>query len=334
MIQDARVLQDEFIPKEVEHRDQEMNTLAGALDPVTRNEPAETVFLFGPSGSGKTCLARFALDRLREAVIDLNHQYVNCWQDYTRFRALYRILEAIGPTTDIHRQSTPTDALLERLHDYDGPEFIVILDEVDQLHDDDLLYDLYRTAGISMILIANREEELFAQLDNRLVSRLHASRRIRFEKYDLDELVSILEDRIRWGLAEDALTRDQLACIADAAAGDARVAIGILRSAARQAEEADVEEIDSDTLHDAIPKGKREVQQKNVKQLIPHQRVLYEIVREHDAISPGELYDQYRDRVDDPRSDRTVRNHLSKLAHYNLIVKSGDGRGRTYRLPA
>ena len=86
MIQDARVLQDEFIPKEVEHRDQEMNTLAGALDPVTRNEPAETVFLFGPSGSGKTCLARFALDRLREAVIDLNHQYVNCWQDYTRFQ--------------------------------------------------------------------------------------------------------------------------------------------------------------------------------------------------------------------------------------------------------
>ncbi|WP_273837121.1 Cdc6/Cdc18 family protein [Halococcus sp. PRR34] len=334
MIQDARVLQDEFIPKEVEHRDQEMNTLAGALDPVTRNEPAETVFLFGPSGSGKTCLARFALDRLREAVIDLNHQYVNCWQDYTRFRALYRILEAIGPTTDIHRQSTPTDALLERLHNYDGPEFVVILDEVDQLHDDDLLYDLYRTAGISMILIANREEELFAQLDNRLVSRLHASRRIRFEKYELDELVAILEDRVRWGLAEDALTRDQLACIADAAAGDARVAIGILRSAARQAEEADVEEIDFDTLHDAIPEGKREVQQKNIKQLTPHQRELYEIVRKHEAISPGELYDHYRERVEDPKTDRTVRNHLSKLAHYNLLEKTGDGRGRTYKLPA
>lgn len=334
MIQDARVLQDEFIPKEVEHRDQEMNTLAGALDPVTRNEPAETVFLFGPSGTGKTCLARFALDRLREAVIDLNHQYVNCWQDYTRFRALYRIVDAIGPTTDIHRQSTPTDALLERLHAYDGPEFVVILDEVDQLHNDDLLYDLYRTAGISMILIANREEELFAQLDNRLISRLHASRRIRFEKYDLNELVAIMEDRIRWGLAEGVLTRDQLACIADAAAGDARVAIGILRSAARQAEQTDAEKIDFEMIHDAIPEGKREVQQKNVKQLTSHQRVLYEIVREHNALSPGELYDHYRERVNDPKTDRTVRNHLSKLAHYNLIEKTGEGRGRTYRLPA
>ena len=72
MIQDARVLQDEFIPKEVGHRNQEMNELSRALDPVTRNEPAETVFLYGPSGAGKTCLARFALDRLRETVLDLN----------------------------------------------------------------------------------------------------------------------------------------------------------------------------------------------------------------------------------------------------------------------
>ena len=334
MIQDARVLQDEFIPKEVGHRNQEMNELSRALDPVTRNEPAETVFLYGPSGAGKTCLARFALDRLREAVLDLNSQYVNCWQDYTRFRALYRILEALGSTADIHRQSTPTDALLERLETYQGPQFVVILDEVDQLQDEDLLYDLYRTSRISMVLIANREEELFAWLDDRLVSRLHTSRRIRFEKYTLDELVSILEDRVRWGLDESVVSHDQLACIADAAAGDARVAIGILRSAARQAQEDDAEKISFQMIHEAIPEAKTEIRQKNIEQLPPHQRTLYEIVREHDSLKPPDLYEQYRNRVEDPRSDRTVRNYLSKLAHYNLIKKEGDGRGRTYCLPA
>jgi orc1/cdc6 family replication initiation protein len=333
MIQDARVLQDEFIPEEVGHRDQEMNALTRALDPVTRNEPAETGFLFGPSGTGKTCLARFAVDRLREEVIDLNYQYVNCWRDYTRFRALYRILEAIGSTADIHRQSTPTDALLQRLEAYDGPEFVVILDEVDQLQDEDVLYDLYRTAGISMLLIANREDELFARLDNRLVSRLHASRRIRFEKYDLDELVSILADRVRWGLDESAIGRDRLACIADAAAGDARVAISILRNAARQAEQDDADEITYRMIHDAIPEAKDEIRQKHIDQLPPHQRTLYEIVHENESVAPGDLYETYRERVEEPRSDRTVRNYLSKLAHYNLITKAGDGRGRTYHLP-
>ena len=332
MIRDARVLQDEFLPREVGHRDQEMNALTRALDPVTRNEPAETAFLFGPSGTGKTCLARFALARLREVVLDLNYQYVNCWQDYTRFRALYRILEAIGSTADIHRQSTPTDALLERLEAYDGPEFVVILDEVDQLQDHDLLYDLYRTVGVSMVLIANSEEELFARLDSRLVSRLHASTRIRFEKYELDELVSILHDRVRWGLDVE-VPRDRLVTIADAAAGDARVAIGILRSAARQAEGVEKDGIGMETIRTAIPAGRTEVRQRNVEQLTPHQRALYEIVHDRETVTPGELYEAYRERVEEPRSNRTVRNHLSKLAHYNLVEKRGEGRGRTYHRP-
>lgn len=331
MIEDARVLHEEFIPKEVGHRDREMNALSRALHPVTRNEPAETAFLFGPSGAGKTCLARFALDRLREAVIDLNYQYVNCWRDYTRFRALYRILEGVGSTIDVHRQSTPTDELLARLDAYDGPEYVVILDEVDQLGDESLLYDLYRTRGVSMVLIANEEEGFFARLDDRLASRLHASRRIRFERYDLDELVSILTDRVRWGLAADAIDEEGLRLIADAAAGDARVAISVLRSAARRAEQRDGDRIDVETIREAIPEGRSAVTQKNLDQLTPHQRTLYDIVDEHGALTPGELYERYAARVENPRTDRTVRNHLSKLAHYNLIVAEGENRGRTYR---
>ena len=71
---------------------------------------------------------------------------------------------------------------------------LLVNGRVDQLQDEDVLYDLYRTRGISMILIANQETELFTRLDDRLVSRLHAATRIRFEKYELEELVSILED--------------------------------------------------------------------------------------------------------------------------------------------
>lgn len=51
--------------REIENRDQKMNALSQALDPMTVNEPAETAFLFGPSDAGKTCLARFALARHR-----------------------------------------------------------------------------------------------------------------------------------------------------------------------------------------------------------------------------------------------------------------------------
>ena len=74
MIQDARVLQPEFIPTEVAHRDAEVNHLSRTLDPLTDDEPPETPLLLGPSGTGKTCIARFTVDRLREAVLELDYQ--------------------------------------------------------------------------------------------------------------------------------------------------------------------------------------------------------------------------------------------------------------------
>ena len=331
MISDARVLQDEFIPREVSHRDQEMNVLTRALDPITWGDPAETALLFGPSGAGKTCLARFAVDRLAEAT-QVNYQYVNCWRDYTRFRALYRIVGAIGGAVSIQRGAATTDSLLYRLEEYDGPELVVILDEADQLQDEDVIADLYRTRNVSTVLVANREEEFFAPLDSRLVSRLRGSVRVRFERYSLDELVAILNDRIRWGLV-GSVERDRLVQIADAAAGDARIAINILRNAARQAEDRERTSITEAMVEEAVPAAKADIRRKHVDQLQPHQRALYEIVRDAGEIASSELYERYQGRVDDPRSDRTVRNYLSKLAHYNLVEKEGEGRSRVYRVP-
>ncbi|MFC6723651.1 Cdc6/Cdc18 family protein [Halobium palmae] len=331
MITDARVLQPEFIPQEVEHRNPEVNHLSNALKPIMDGHPGETSLLLGPSGAGKTCIAQFTTERLRENVLDINTQYINCWQDYTRFRVLHRILDGIGQTVDIHRRSTPKDELLERLQDYDGPHYVVILDEVDQLEDKSVLYDLYQTRGITMVLIANREEELFATLDERLTSRLHSSVRIQFEKYPLDELVSILEARAGWGLSEGAIGNDQITHIADAAAGDARIGISILRNAARVADQQGTDTITEEIVRDAVPGGREEIRRKTAEKLRTHQRVLYEILQEEGEMSPGELYDEYCGRVDEAKTKRTVRNYLKKMEHYRLVTAQGEKRARTYR---
>nr|WP_281273042.1 AAA family ATPase [Halalkalicoccus subterraneus] len=114
MITDARVLQPEFIPQEVKHRDAEVNYLSSVLQPILDGRTADPSFLHGPSGAGKTCIAQYLVEQLRENVVELNHQYVNCWEDHSRFKTLYRLLDGINQTVDIHRQSTPKDVLLER----------------------------------------------------------------------------------------------------------------------------------------------------------------------------------------------------------------------------
>ena len=330
MITDARVLQSEFIPREVQHRDAEVNYLSSVLNPVTNGQRADPALLHGPSGVGKTCIAQFLVEQLRENVVKLNHQYVNCWEDYSRFKTLYRLLDGIAPTVDIHRQSTPKDVLLERLRDANDAPYVIILDEVDQLEDKSLLYDLYRLPHITMILIANNEEELLMSIDDRLNSRLCDCERIHFKPYHENELVAILQDRVRWGLMDNFIDRPLLELIAANSSGDARVAIGILRRAARTAKNAPVDHITSDIIRKATPEAKTEIKQKTVNRLTTHQEILYDIINEHDEIAPRKLYDAYCDRAEEPKTRRMVRNYLSKLEHYNLIIPKGNTKARVY----
>jgi orc1/cdc6 family replication initiation protein len=332
MIGDARVLHPEFVPQDIVHRTQEVNTLSTALNPVTNGQAGEASLLYGPSGSGKTCIARYMVEQLRREIADLDTQYVNCWEDYSRYKTLYRLLEGIDLTLDIHRQSTPRDELLERLRDYDGPQYVVILDEVDQLEDKRVLYEMYRSQGLTMVLIANEEEELYEPLNNRLTSRLRTATRIHFDRYSIDKLVAILEPRVRLGIHEDAVTAEQLEVIANAAAGDARVAIETLRVAARRAQQEGLDSVSDSVIRGAVSEAKAEIQQRNVEMLTEDQRVLYEIITDHEEIAPSDLYEEYRERVEKPKTDRMVRNYLQKMERYNLIAADGENRGRTYRI--
>ena len=333
MIQNARVLQEDFIPLEVPHRNTELNELHRALRPIEEEEPGEnTVFISGPSGVGKTAVTRHMLEDIRTNVLDVNTQYVNCWQDYSRFEVLYEVLSGFSSTVDIHRRSTPTDELLNRVENYDGPPYVVVLDEFDQLEDESVLYDLYSVPEISMALITNDLVEELTLLDDRIVSRLRGSRKIDMEKYSIDALVDILQKRVEEGLNGDPVDKFELEQIADLAAGDARQALAILRLAVREAAMRNLDEIHAEVIEEVAPEAREEVRDDILDQLKDHQWILYNILDKHGRLDPSELYDLYHEQVENPKTDRTVRNYLQKLVHYKLIVAKGKKRGRTYRV--
>lgn len=330
MITDARPLQPEFVPGDVRHRDGEIDALTSTLEPILDGTHAEPAILYGPSGTGKTCIARYAVDQLRREVVDLHTQYVNCWEDYTHFKTLYRVLEGVNQAFDVHRKSTPRDELLDRLRDALDEPYVVVLDEVDQLEDKGVLYDLHRVRGLSLVLIANDEREVFADLEERVASRFQTAARIHFDRYDTSELIGILEDRARWGLRDGAVAADQLRWIANAAGGDARVAIGTLRAAAQAGEQRELDALTHEEMHEAAPEAKAEIRRKNLEKLTDHQRVLYDVVEERGKVAPDALYAAYSELVDDPKTRRTVRNYLQKMRRYNLVTAEGEGKSRRY----
>ncbi len=332
MIRDARVLRAGFVPREIEHRDAELNHLSSVFEPIKAGDPADTALVTGPSGAGKTCLSKFVTERLREEVLAIETTYINCWRNYTRFRVFYQLLDDLGETIDIHRQSTPHDELIARLQNYDGPRRIVILDEADQLEDPSVLYDLHSLNRFAIICIANRETELMSHVDDRLRSRLQSSEHIRMEKYHHEQLTDILQARVRWGLDPEVITDDQLATIANSAAGDARLAIGILRAAASGAARENRERITDELLDRAATDAQAQLHQRSLDSLTPHQQTVYDIVRAHEPLSPSEIYEHYTATVDDPRTKRTVRTYLQKMVQYNLLVADGASRDREYAL--
>jgi len=56
------------------------------------------------------------------------------------------------------------------------------------------------------------------------------------------------------------------------------------------------------------------------------------VIADAGEIEPGDLYEEYERRVDEPKTNRTLRNYLTKMVHYDLVEAVGKRRGRTYRL--
>ncbi|KAB1193630.1 AAA family ATPase [Haloferax sp. MBLA0076] len=316
---------DTFVPADLIHRNHELNLLSTALSPILDGNPGSNTIVTGPSGVGKTTTARYGVAQL-ETEADVTTQYVNCWDDHRPWALLHDILSPIGKVWDLHRQSTAHDVLLTRIRESVEKPYVVILDEVDRIDDTDLLYSLDAIPELTLILITNREEELFATMDERVHSRFRSGVRIYCDHYSVSELVEILQGRVREGL-QYGVTEGILERIADHAAGDARVAIRSLYRAAKLATDG---VLTTDVVDEAVPMARGELRQKTSSRLKPHESTLLEIVREHGPLKMGELRPLYLDEAGDDRTARSLRRDLRKLADYNLVEARGETNGRRY----
>jgi len=328
MITDARVLSSEHLPDPqiVVHRHDELDRLADALQPIANGQHSgTTTHLYGPSGSGKSTVARLALSKLREQTLAVETAHIDCWDEHTGSKLLRALVRRVSH--ELVHQSSSRDELLDILRDVEDP-LVVVLDEADQIDDPGVLRDLYEIRGLTLVLIANREVDLMGHLEESVASRLRSGVRVNFGAYSDSELVDILEPRAQHGLEPKSVSERMLRRIAREADGDARLAIGILRTAAKLAEVEGDDEITSTLVERAAPEARDDLRQKHYDRLTSDQQTLLDIVLEAGDIRPGELYARYRRQVENPKSDRTLRKYVSKLEHYNLIETSGKSQGR------
>ncbi|MFQ5648049.1 MAG: Cdc6/Cdc18 family protein [Candidatus Aenigmatarchaeota archaeon] len=334
IISDARVLTEQFIPREITSRDGQLKVIRDSLRPLIKGLPARHSFLYGPPGTGKTCIARFVAEELASYTSSVLQSYVNCWECTSRFRVLYAVLQSLGMQLAVHRKGTPTDELLDVLRGkLKEQSCVIILDEVDQLEDDKIFYDLLALPNACLIIISNSETALYTT-DSRIRSRLAAAERLEFPLYRVREIVEMLKRRAEWGLIPGVIKNTQLEKLADMSGGDARAAIGMLRVVAEAAENDDAESVADTYLEKAKAFTASGTRERALEKMNPYQRLILDILSSRKTLDSGNLYREFTSLVSkrglEPIVDRTFRRYMDKMVRCGLIIPSGDGRWRTY----
>jgi cell division control protein 6 len=266
------VMRASYTPDDLPHRDSEIRQLGALLVSALRGDTPSNVFIYGKTGTGKTASVKYVGGALvakgQEEAIDVrvNMVYINCEIVDTQYRVLQNVANCFIPSESWSQRipftGWPTDEVYEALKHYvdgytkdgndqwqidntrkDGEVTIIVLDEVDKLKGDEVLYTLTRINSdlarnkVSVIGISN-DLKFTDFLDPRVKSSLGEESMI-FAPYNAQQLEDILTQRATMALKENVLQDGVIALCSALAArehGDARRALDLLRVAAELAE--------------------------------------------------------------------------------------------------
>jgi cell division control protein 6 len=249
------LLEGDYVPDNFEGRQTELEQYQDALYPVYRGEKPKNIFVHGEAGTGKTSVTKHLLNHLEtdaaEQGVEITSHYISCSQ----LKNTYQLVIAITNTLREHRHGHQKENLPKKGHsqpdvieymfqelEHTTGTHLLVLDEINNVNDYDLLYELPR---------AHSNERL--SLDTRLPGIIGISNDpgyldtvppkvedtlndecIRFDPYIAPELIEILNARTRDAFYDDVLEDGVVRyCAARAAQenGSARRALRLLRTA-------------------------------------------------------------------------------------------------------
>jgi cell division control protein 6 len=355
IFEQREALLEEWTPEELVGRDEELQKYHAALQPVINNETPSNIFLYGKSGVGKTAATRYLLSALeRDAAdvdgLDLSTVEVNCDGLNSSYQAAVAIVNTLrDPANQISNTGYPQASVYQFLFDaLDdlGGTVLIILDEVDHIEDDSLLYKLPRArsngdiseAKLGVIGISN-DLDFRNQLSSKVRSSL-CEKEVSFSAYNANELQLVLKQREAVAFQDDVLDDGVIEmCAAYGAkdSGDARQALDLLLEAGDLAREYDDELVTEHHVREARQRLQTDQVVEGIRNYSDHgQLVLYALTglaeeddtpaRTRDIM--GAYQELAREEGLDPVSERSVRDYLGELTQLGIVSSTEYNRGK------
>ncbi len=353
---DKEALRHSYTPKELPHRETEIESIRLNLVEALRGQIPSNMILYGVTGAGKTAVTRFICEQLsqkgKELDRSVNPVVVNCRNIDTQYRVLANIGNSLIQNfeEEIPFTGWPTDRVLKTLinrMEKVGGVHVIVLDEIDHLvrkGGDDLLYNLtninteLNNSRCCVIGISN-DLTFTDYLDPRVRSRL-GQEDVIFTPYNAKQLEDILKQRVSVSLKKGSLETGVVRLCSALAAqehGDARRALDLLRVSAEKATQERAEKVGE--RHVRMAQNQIECDQITpVIATLPFQQklVLFSVLLNENQglqnIATGEVYEMYKQACRYAKTtrltQRRVTDLISNLDMLGLITAKTVSKGR------
>lgn len=293
----------------------------------------ENVILIGQSGSGKSVTINYYKKELAELNLNVGMLYVNC----RIYNSSYKIFCKLSGNK---KMGLPLNIVVEQFFKSLDKNYIIVLDEVDNLQDKEILYYLSRVKEynsckhvLSLFLISNNIN-FEKEIDIPTKSSLRLQKEV-FSNYKANDVYNIIKQRAMIGLKQNIITDPTLEYIAGIVVknnfGDTRIAIRILYLAAQYAEEHNLKQIDVKTINEVYDKAVKNIEKAAVTNLEDTPFILLCSVIKSSNNTFQKIYELYRNLSTklkiEPVSNVTCHKVLNYLQIQGLIslykIRSG-----------
>ena len=336
IFKDKFVLQTNYSPENIPHRDKEIGQIAAILAPCLKGEKTSNLFVYGKTGTGKTLSVHYVKNELlKRSKINgekkLRIEYLNCKLRKvadTEYRILAELIRKLGgsvPATGLPTESVYTKFI--DLIDQEKQLLILVLDEVDQAVkkiSDNFLYNLTRlnseltNTQISLVGISN-DLRFLDNLDPRVRSSL-SEEEIIFPPYNAIQLQDILRNRSEQAFHKNAISAgviEKCAAFAAREHGDARRALDLLRVAGEITERQGDKKImvkHIDLANNKIERDKiLDVIESEPKQFQLVLLAIMNLAENKEKLFTGEVFREYQNLCKKIRTEVLTQRRISSI---------------------